>query len=238
MADEINFLDLAVLLKITPNTPLEKLGGLINASIFDASNLAGGLKQKGLVEFTAYYPGPNSMTVTDAGKALIAEADARSMEPTDPLDDSILVQISGGKRIPLELQNTLNIRSRDLALRLYKENKQGLLTYELKNGMVELMLTESGFLHAKGGAPQAPKPAAPAAATIMAGPSAAQPQPTVQPVPSPAQPAAATTAAVPPAAPQAVTLKPKKSHKMLIITVVVLIILAVVVAGRLVLHLY
>ena len=130
MADEVNFLDLAVLLKLTPNTPLEKLGSLLNASIFDASNLAGTLKQKDLIEFTSYYPGPNSITVTETGKAVIADADAKSALPFDPLDESILKQLSAGKRAPVELQGTLNLRPKDLAMRLYKESKQGFLTYE------------------------------------------------------------------------------------------------------------
>ncbi len=149
MPDEITFMDLASLLKITPNTPLEKLGSALNASIFDASNMAGSLKQKDLITFTANYPGPNTITITDAGKALIQEADAKSTTPIDPLDDSILNQLSGGKRLPIELQNTLSIRPRDLAMRLYKLNKQNLLIYELKNGGVELLLTEQGFLRSK-----------------------------------------------------------------------------------------
>jgi DNA-binding MarR family transcriptional regulator len=149
MTDEITFMDLASLLKITPNTPLEKLGSALNASIFDASNIAGTLKQKGLIEFTANYPGPNSITITDAGKSLIKEADDKSTMPSDALDESILVQLSGGKRLPTELQNTLNIRPRDLAMRLYKLNKQSLMIYELKNGGVELLLTEQGFLRTK-----------------------------------------------------------------------------------------
>ena len=58
MSDEINFMDLASLLSIGPDTTLERLGSAINASIFDASNMAGTLKQKGLIDFTASYPGP------------------------------------------------------------------------------------------------------------------------------------------------------------------------------------
>ena len=149
MADEINFLDLAVITRITPNTPLEKLGGLINSSIFDASNIAGTLKQKSLIEFSANYPGPNSMNITEQGNALIREANERSADPFDKLDESILQHLSGGKRLPSELQSTLNIRPKDLALRLYKESKQGFVTYEIKNGTVEIMLTEKGFLKAK-----------------------------------------------------------------------------------------
>jgi hypothetical protein len=61
----------------------------------------------------------------------------------------ILNQLSGGKRMPMELSSSLNIRSRDLALRLYKLYKQGLVIYELKNGNAELLLTENGFLKVK-----------------------------------------------------------------------------------------
>lgn len=179
MPDEITFMDLASLLKITPNTPLEKLGSALNASIFDASNMAGSLKQKGLITFTANYPGPNTITITDAGKALIQEADAKSTAPTDPLDDSILNQLSGGKRLPVELQNTLNIRPRDLAMRLYKLNKQNLIIYELKNGGVELLLTEQGFLRSKSVQP----PSAPAQQQ-----AAQQPQQGAQQVTTSAQP--------------------------------------------------
>ncbi len=152
MADEINFMDLAALLSIGPDTTLEKLGSAINASIFDASNIAGSLKQKGLIDFTASYPGPNSVTVTDTGKALIAEAESKAGAQFDDLDNTILIQVSGGKRIPADLQNTLNIRPRDLALRIYKLHKQGFVTYDLKSGGVVIMLTDSGFLKSKASA--------------------------------------------------------------------------------------
>jgi CTP-dependent riboflavin kinase len=159
MAEEITFMDLAALTKITTNTQLEKLGSALNSSIFDASNIAGSLKQKGLIEFTAYYPGPNTITVTDSGKSLISEADAKSSEAFDDLDEGILKQLSGGKRIPAELQNTLNLRPKDLAMRLYKLTKQGYIVYELKNGGAEIMLTEKGFLSSKTATqPQAVKP--------------------------------------------------------------------------------
>ncbi len=149
MPDEVTFIDLACLLKMSQDTTLEKLGSVINASYFDAANIAGSLKQKGLIDFTVLYAGQNSITVTDTGKGLIAEADSKAAEPFDNLDSEILTQLSGGKRIPIELQNTLSLRPRDLALRLYKLSKQGLITYELKSGGVDLLLTESGFLKSK-----------------------------------------------------------------------------------------
>jgi len=144
----VNFLDIACLLKINPDTTLEKLGGLINASVFDAANIAGTLKQKNLIEFGAEFPGPTGMQLTDVAKNLLNELNARSTEPIDVLDVEILKQLSGGKRMPIELQNTLNLLPRDLAFRLYKLYKQNFISYNLKNGNVELMLTEQGFLKA------------------------------------------------------------------------------------------
>ncbi len=148
-AESVNFLELACVFKITQDTTLERFGGMINSSVFDAANITGGLKQKGLIDFTAYYPGPNSIVLTDTGKKLKEEVEAKSAEPLDNLDEEILAQMSGGKRHPMELQNTLNIRAKDMALRLYKLFKQNFVSYELKSGSVELMLTEQGFLKAK-----------------------------------------------------------------------------------------
>lgn len=157
--ENINFLDLACLMKIAPETTLEKFGSLINASVFDAANETGSLKQKGLIDFTAYYPGPNSIVVTDVGKKLKEEAEGKSGGATDSLDEEILRQMSAGKRFPAELASTMNVRSRDLAFRLYKLFKQNFLSFELKNGNVELMLTEQGFLKVK--TPQVVQPPQP-----------------------------------------------------------------------------
>ncbi|HVA82592.1 MAG TPA: hypothetical protein VNF06_00310 [Candidatus Aquilonibacter sp.] len=155
VVEDINFLDMACLLKIGPDTVMEKFGGLINTSFFDASTIAGTLKQKGLIEFTNDYPGPNGILVTAAGKTLIAEAEAKGSEPFDALDSTILVQMSAGRRLPFELANTLNLRGKDLAFRIYKLYKQNFLIYDLKNGGVELLLTEGGFLKVKEIAPNA-----------------------------------------------------------------------------------
>ncbi|MHB1829943.1 MAG: hypothetical protein ACYCO0_00975 [Candidatus Micrarchaeaceae archaeon] len=176
MPDEVTFIDLSCLLRITPDTTLEKLGSAINASIFDASNIAGSLKQKGLIDFSAYYPGPNTISVTDAGKALIAESDAKAAEPFDDLDDAILTQLSGGKRVPIDLQNTLGVRPKDLALRIYKLEKQGFLTYELKSGTAEILLTASGFIKSKSSSIHGPqKPTALAQSESQAPPQTPDP---------------------------------------------------------------
>ncbi len=173
MPEEANFLQLICLTKITPNTVLERFGSAINASIFDASNIAGTLKQNGLIDFTAYYPGPNEIMLTDAGKALLSEAEAKSAEPFDKLDEAVLAQLYGGKRVPIELQNTLNIRPRDLALRLYKLGKQGFIIYELKSGGIDILLTEAGFLKVSASLP-VQKPAA--QAPLPTSPQTPQPQ--------------------------------------------------------------
>ncbi len=227
MADEINFMDLAVLLRITPNTPLEKLGGIMNSSIFDASNIAGSMKQKNLIEFTAYYPGPNSINITEQGKALISEADARSSEPFDELDSHILQHLSGGKRLPSELQSTLNVRPKDLALRLYKESKQGFMTYDIKNGGVELMLTEKGFLQAKNGAAQ--KPAISTASSVGAVSSQQMVQQVAQQQQQPAP--QANVQPTPPMPEPVRTGAPMKSERgRWIIIIVLIVVLAILYA--------
>ena len=158
--DDVSFLDIVCVLHITPETTLEKFGSVINASVFDAANIAGSLKQKGLINFNSRFPGPTGIEQTDACRALISNADARSMEGIDSFDEEILSQLSGGKRVPVELQSTMNVAQKDLALRLYKLYKQGYITYELRNGNVELLLTEQGFLKAKTPVVQAPQPSA------------------------------------------------------------------------------
>jgi predicted transcriptional regulator len=158
ISDDFDFLDLACIIKIAPEAVLEKFGSQINTNFFDASNLAGTLKQKGLVNFTSTFPGPNTIIVTESGKQFIGEAESKSNLPFDPLDADILKQLAGGKRLSKELAPSLNIRPKDLALRIYKLNKQGDIIYELKNGTVELMLTEKGFLKVKEiqGVPETP----------------------------------------------------------------------------------
>lgn len=174
--ESVNFLELACLFKITTDTTLERFGGMINASVFDAANITGSLKQKGLIDFTAYYPGPNSIQLTDVGKKLEQDAETKSAEPLDNLDDEILRQLSGGKRYPNELQSTLNVRPKDMAFRIYKLFKQSYLSYELKSGGVDLMLTEQGFLKAKTPRPPAPQPQEAQARTQAQGTGAAAPQ--------------------------------------------------------------
>ncbi len=186
MADELNFIDLFALTKITPQTVVEKFGTSINSSFFDASNILGGLKIKGLIDFTTVFGGQNSVAITDIGHKLLDEAAAKVNLPLDHLDIAILVQLSGGKRSLNDLTNTLNIMPKDLSMHLYKVMQQGFLSAEFRNGVLNLMLSEKGFMQAKAGLPAVqPQPATQSGAQQGAQAASVQNQATT---PQPAQP--------------------------------------------------
>ena len=219
MADDINFLDIACLMKISDDTTLERFGSAINASIFDASNIAGTLKQKDLIDFTSIFPGPNSIAVTEKGKAVLSEAEQRAATPFDNLDKSILSQISGGKSVPKDIQSAISLNSRDLAMRLYKLSKQSFLTYELKSGQVEILLTEQGFLKAS---PQQSQPIQPIP-SMQPKPNNVQNQ--VQNTPSAQSTQQAEQQPQQSAAPQEIHLQPKPMNKKLIAGIVIILVI-------------
>jgi hypothetical protein len=148
MSDDVNFVELICIMNVTPETAVEKLAGIMNSNTFDAFNLAGTLKKKGMIDFATTYPGPNTISLTDAAKGVIAEANAKATEEFDNLDENILVKLYAGKKSTTELQSSLNLNTKDLALRLFKLSKQGYLTYEMKSGNTDFLLTEKGFLKA------------------------------------------------------------------------------------------
>ncbi len=150
MPEEIDFTDLSILTSIKQDTVVEKFSSVINASFFDASNILGTLKQKNLIDFSIQFPGQNKVEVTEYGKQLIAEADAKAAEQQlDSLDTGLLDAIASGKRSVAELDESLNVRHKDTAMRLYKLYKQQYLNYDFKNGQVALVLTEKGFTQAR-----------------------------------------------------------------------------------------
>ncbi len=157
MSDEINFLDLITLSRITPDLVVEKFGSKINSSYFDAANILGTLRIKGLIGFSADFPGQNAITVTDVGKALMKEAEDRSKGPFDQIDFAILLQMKSGKRSYVDIGNAVNLRPKDLAMHLYKLGKQQYAVEEIRNGLVEVMLTEKGLNQANAGMPK-PQP--------------------------------------------------------------------------------
>jgi hypothetical protein len=157
MTDNVTFVDLVALTRITPDATAEKFGGLINSSFFDASNILGSLKQKGLVDFVTAFPTQSTITLTELGKQLVADADQKATEPFDKLDMEILTQMSNGKRTLPEISGGVNVTQKDLAIHLYKISKQQFISYELRNGNVNLSMTEKGFLHVKESSQQQPE---------------------------------------------------------------------------------
>lgn len=159
MPDDITFTDLVAIIKIKPDTTVEKYGGLINSSLFDAANVLGTLSQKKLISFTTAMPGQNPIMLTEAGKNLIAEADTKAEGEFDHLDLTILQQLQKGTNAPADIAKAINISPRDLAMHLYKLSKQGYSTYEFRSGIINMMLTEKGFAQAKAGMPVKQAPA-------------------------------------------------------------------------------
>jgi hypothetical protein len=153
MLDTINFVDLIALSRITPEATVERFGGLINSSFFDASNILGTLKQKGLVDFVTSFPTQSSITLTVDGKQLLDDAKQKSTLPLDTLDMAVLIELSNGKRNLQDLANGVNVTPKDLAMHLFKLSDQQFVSYELRNGNVAMALTEKGFLQVKTGAP-------------------------------------------------------------------------------------
>ncbi len=171
MGEDVDFVDLTALKKIQPDTVVEKFGSSINSSFFDASNVLGTLKIKGLVDFTSSIGGQNTITITDEGKKVMDEASSRAMEPIDNLDNSILLQLASGKKSLKELIAALNLRAKDLSLRLYKLEEQQFIKSDFRNGSLEIVLTEKGFMQSRSPNMQS---------QTAAQPSGIQPQPTGQ----------------------------------------------------------
>ena len=247
MADEINFLDLISLKRITDTTVVEKFGGLINSSFFDASNILGTLKLKGLIDFTTAVPGQNAIKLTDQGKLLVSEAAEKAKMQFDPLDLSILTQLSSGKRTLNDLHSATNIAPHDLAMHLNKLVEQQFANADMRNGVVSITLTEKGFMQVKAGMPKPPEPPKPA---VQIPPTAPPPMPASAPAPGqpigmqpPAQQQMPAQQPPPPAQPQPPpaspqndniselerelkTAKGKKTKKVSIAVIIIIIIIA------------
>ncbi|MGC8649025.1 MAG: hypothetical protein ACP5UN_02300 [Candidatus Micrarchaeia archaeon] len=154
MSDEVNFFDLAALLKIKSDTTMEKFGGMLNSSYFDGANIAATLSQKKLINFNTSLPGQSMITLTDEGRQLIEEANSKAQAEFNHLDFAILVQIANNRKTPSEIGSAVNVRPKDLAIHLYKLAQQDFVSYEFRSGNVFIMLTEKGFSQVKTGMPK------------------------------------------------------------------------------------
>ncbi|MEM3031267.1 MAG: hypothetical protein QXH27_06065 [Candidatus Micrarchaeia archaeon] len=142
--EELTFLDLAVLQRIDSESVVEKFGQKINSSFFDAANILGGLKLKGYINIESSL-GFSPIKITEAGKEVLRLADEKNDGVVGPLDAAILNTVGAGKKDAGRLATELNVRPSDLAFHLYKLAKMGLVDYTVRNGRVELVLTEQGF---------------------------------------------------------------------------------------------
>ncbi|ASI14200.1 putative membrane-associated trancriptional regulator [Candidatus Mancarchaeum acidiphilum] len=145
MVDEINFSDLLALKKISADTIVEKFGSTINSSFFDAANILGSLKIKGLVDYGTNTPGQNVISITDVGNKLLGDADIRSKESIDNLDMEIIHQLGAGKRELSDVSNSINVSQTDLAMHLNKLLVNGYADASFRNGVVNINLTDKGF---------------------------------------------------------------------------------------------
>ena len=153
MNDDINFSDLFALTKITADSVVEKFGGIINSSFFDAANILGGLKLSGLIDFGTTLGSQNPIVITQNGKELLQQVAARANDPFDKLDMSILNQLSNGKRSANDISVSINVAHKDMTFHLYKLMMQGYISAEFRNGILNVMLTEKGFMQEKNGIP-------------------------------------------------------------------------------------
>ena len=158
MNDDINFSDLFALTKITSDSVVEKFGGIINSSFFDAANILGGLKLSGLIDFGTTLGSQNPIVITQGGKELLQQVSARANDPFDKLDMSILNQLSNGKKSANDVTTSINVAHKDMTFHLYKLLMQGYISAEFRNGILNVMLTEKGFMQAKNGIPASVAP--------------------------------------------------------------------------------
>lgn len=143
--EQVALIELIALSKIDNDSTVENFGGIVNSSFFEAANLVGGLKIKGLVDIMSEFPGPSPVKITPKGKKLLKDVTDRIEEKQDRLDKSVLEKIGQGFRTENEIERELNVATSSLAVRFYKLKETGMLEWTIRNGKVALSLTENGF---------------------------------------------------------------------------------------------
>ena len=143
--ESLAYLDLLVLQKIDENSVIERFGPSINSSFFETANLLGTLKSKGYVDLEASIGGMSRVSLTEAGRQVMEDCKARSLEELDALDESILKAVAGGVTDSDRLAKSLSVRESDLAVHLNKLVVQGFLESYVKSAKAAVLLTEKGF---------------------------------------------------------------------------------------------
>ena len=144
MPNDLTFLDLVLLEKIQGDTVMETFSGIIGTSFFETAEVMGKMKIKGIIDIVPTI-GKSVLKKTQVGEQTLKTAEMKSQEHLDELDHAVLKTIASGANEFNRLQEQMNIRSEDLAYRIYKITKQGYVDYDIKNARTYLSLTENGF---------------------------------------------------------------------------------------------
>jgi hypothetical protein len=145
MPADLNFLDIVVLERIQGETVMEKFSGELGSFFLETAELMGNMKKKGLIEFVESGVSRSVVKRTEAGEAVLRQADMKITEHLDELDHAVIKSIAAGTNEFNKMQEQMNVRSEDLAYRCYKVTKQGYADYTIRNMKTFLTLTESGF---------------------------------------------------------------------------------------------
>ncbi len=171
--EELTYLDLVVLRKIDKDSTVEKFGTSINTSFFEAANMLGTMKVKGLLNIETSVGGQSPLSITGEGRDMLEQASRKAAEPIDMLDEAILHSLAGGVRDLDTLQAAINIRPMDVAFHLHKLQINDYIGYDVRSGKISLSLTEKGF-NTTGGVRAVKVPPPEASQTGVSGQSASQ----------------------------------------------------------------
>ncbi len=146
LVSDLEFIDVAILKKIGPETTVEGFGSNISSTFFEAANLLGALKLKGYIDIHSAI-GNSPVIISEKGRMLLNELDENAEKDLAKADLAILSNIRDGVKDPVQIESNLNLNSADVAYGLYKLWKKGLINYKVRNAKVELSLTAQGFEH-------------------------------------------------------------------------------------------
>jgi len=143
----VDFFDIVILEKIKadPESSVEGFGQKINTSFFEAANILGTLKVKGLISFEQSIGGQSKLELSSQGTWTLNLAEEKKESHLSKLDDRIMYVISEGVSDLASLHKEVNVTTEDIALHLYKLVKKGYVEYYIRSGKLYVLLTEKGF---------------------------------------------------------------------------------------------
>ncbi|BCS90866.1 MAG: hypothetical protein ARM1_0323 [Candidatus Micrarchaeota archaeon] len=142
------FNELIALTRINDEASVERFSSIMNMQYFDASNLLGSLKAKGLIDFSSIsLTNASKIDITESGKRFFEYALSESTKDIDQLDIELIRRISNGTNDFNNLKKSLNIFETDLTLHLFKLFRKGYVNYSIADANNSYFtLTSSGFI--------------------------------------------------------------------------------------------